>query len=165
MDSRNIVRTVSLRDFEVKVGDTRELVSLGSGLAETLWKIAFIREKKLSYSDLLASRHIKRWKTSPSIDMRRSITSLLKLPTIWRKHQEELRPLLISSTSCSELHREQQFPPEPMESLVPETAEIQPLRRRRRLYLYLIHQQRIMAKPILPVNCRMCPSKTWYYKL
>ena len=30
------MRTVSLRDFEVKVGDTRELVSLGSGLAETL---------------------------------------------------------------------------------------------------------------------------------
>ena len=36
MDSRNIVRTISLRDFEVKVGDTRELVSLVSGLAETL---------------------------------------------------------------------------------------------------------------------------------
>ena len=35
-----------------------------------------------------------------------------------------------------------------MESLVPETAEIQPLRRRGRPYLYLIHQQRIMAKPI-----------------
>ena len=30
------MRTVSLRDLEVKVGDTRELVSLGSGLAETL---------------------------------------------------------------------------------------------------------------------------------
>ena len=36
MDSRNIVRTVSLRDFEVKIGDTRELTSLRSGLVETL---------------------------------------------------------------------------------------------------------------------------------
>ena len=70
--------------------------------------------------------------------MRRSITSLLKLPTIWRKHQEELRSLLIPSTLCSELRREQQGPPEPMEISVPETAEIQPLRRRGRPYLYQI---------------------------
>ena len=34
------------------------------------------------------------------------------------KHQEELRSLLIPSTLCSELHREQQFPPEPMEILL-----------------------------------------------
>ena len=104
MDSRSIVRTVSLRNFKVRVEDIRELASLESSLVETLaGQIAFTREKKLSYTNLLASRHIKRGKASLSVDIRRSKTSLLKLPTIWRKYQEELRPRFIPSTLCSEL--------------------------------------------------------------
>ena len=54
--------------------------SLGSGLFETLGKILFIREKKLSNTNLLASRHIKREKGSLPVDVRPSKTSLFKLP-------------------------------------------------------------------------------------
>ena len=40
----------------------------------------FIREKKLSNTNLLASRRIKRKKASLPVDVRRSKMSLLKLP-------------------------------------------------------------------------------------
>ena len=43
--------------------------SLGSGLFETLGLIVFIREKKLSNTNLLASRHIKREKGSLPVDV------------------------------------------------------------------------------------------------
>ena len=56
--------------------------SLGSGLFETLGQILFIREKKLSNTNLLASRHIKREKGSLPVDVRPSKTSLVKLPNI-----------------------------------------------------------------------------------
>ena len=55
--------------------------SLGSGLVETLGQIVFKREKKPSNTSLLASRHIKREKASLLVDVRRSKTSLLKVPT------------------------------------------------------------------------------------
>ena len=55
-------------------------VSLGSGLVQTLGQIVFIREKKLSNANLLESRHIKEKKASLPVDVRRSKTSLLKLP-------------------------------------------------------------------------------------
>ena len=51
--------------------------SFGSGLVETLGLIVFIREKTLSNTNLLASRHIKREKASLPVDVRRSKTSLL----------------------------------------------------------------------------------------
>ena len=54
--------------------------SLGSGLVQTLGQIVFIREKKLSNTNLLESRHIKEKKASLPVDVRRSKTSLLKLP-------------------------------------------------------------------------------------
>ena len=54
--------------------------SLGSGLVETLGKIVLIREKKLSNTTLLASTHMKREKVSLLLEVRRSKTSLLKLP-------------------------------------------------------------------------------------
>ena len=57
--------------------------TLGSGLVQTLGLIIFIREKKLSNTDLLESRHIKREKASLSVDVCRSKTSLLKFPTIF----------------------------------------------------------------------------------
>ena len=44
-------------------------VSLGSGLVETLGLIVFIREKKLSNTNLLASRHMKREKASLPVDV------------------------------------------------------------------------------------------------
>ena len=56
--------------------------SLGSGLVQTLGQIVFIREKKLSNTNLLESRHIKEKKASLPLDVRRSKTSLLKLPII-----------------------------------------------------------------------------------
>ena len=53
--------------------------SLGSVLVETLGEILFIREKKLSNTNLLASRQIKREKASLPVDVCRSKTSLLIL--------------------------------------------------------------------------------------
>ena len=53
---------------------------MGSGLVQTLGQIVFIREKKLSNTNLLESRHIKEKKASLPVDVRRSKTSLLKLP-------------------------------------------------------------------------------------
>ena len=54
---------------------------LGSGLFETL----LIREKKLSDTNLLASRHIKRENGSLPVDVRPSKTSLLKLPIVFSR--------------------------------------------------------------------------------
>ena len=51
--------------------------SLGSGLVATLELIVFIREKKLSNTNLLALRHIKREKGSFPVDVHPSKTSLL----------------------------------------------------------------------------------------
>ena len=51
--------------------------SLGSGLVETLGLIVFMREKKLSNTNLLASRHIKREKGSLPVDLHPSKTSFL----------------------------------------------------------------------------------------
>ena len=42
--------------------------------------MVFIREKKLSNTNLLASRHMRREKASLPVDVRRSKTSLLKFP-------------------------------------------------------------------------------------
>ena len=56
--------------------------SLGNGLVETLGSIVFKREKKVSNTSLLASRHIKREKASLPVDVRGSKTSLLKLPNV-----------------------------------------------------------------------------------
>ena len=61
--------------FERRTSTGSEL--FGSGLVETLGLIVFIREKKLSNTNLLASRHIKREKASLPVDVRRSKTSLL----------------------------------------------------------------------------------------
>ena len=79
------------RERDVWVGSGL-FASLGSGLVQTLGQIVFIREKKLSNTNLLESRHIKEKKASLPVDVRRSKTSLLKLPTMycarvsWRKN-------------------------------------------------------------------------------
>ena len=56
---------------------SRLFASFGSGLVETLGLIVFIREKTLSNTNLLASRHIKREKALLPVDVRHSKTSLL----------------------------------------------------------------------------------------
>ena len=54
--------------------------SLGNGLVQTLCYIVFIREKKLSNTNVLASRHIYSEKASLPVDVCPSKTSLLKVP-------------------------------------------------------------------------------------
>ena len=54
--------------------------SLGSGLVETLGRIGFIREKKLSNTNLLESRHILRGeKTSLPVDVAQKLLYLNSL--------------------------------------------------------------------------------------
>ena len=64
--------------------------SLGSGLVETLGEIVFKREKKLSNTSLLASRNIKKEKASLLVDVRRSKTSLLKVPIVTSQFGDSL---------------------------------------------------------------------------
>ena len=75
-----IIESLSNSVFERRTSTGSGLfASLGSGLVQTLGQIVFIREKKLSNTNLLESRHIKEKKTSLPVDVRRSKTSLLKL--------------------------------------------------------------------------------------
>ena len=80
--------TLSLESLSNSVFERRTstgsglFASLGSGLVQTLGQIVFIREKKLSNTNLLESRHIKEKKASLPVDVRRSKTSLLKLPVV-----------------------------------------------------------------------------------
>ena len=53
---------------------------LGDGFAQIFSQIVSIRVKKLSNTNYIASRHITREKSSLPVDVRRSKTSLLKLP-------------------------------------------------------------------------------------
>ena len=55
--------------------------SLGSSLVETLVQIVFIREKKLSNTNLLELRHIKREKASLPFDVRRVSNSVFERRT------------------------------------------------------------------------------------
>jgi len=55
---------------------------LGSGLAQICRQIVSIRVKTVSKTNFIASRHIKREKALVWIDVRRSDTSMLKLPII-----------------------------------------------------------------------------------
>ena len=86
MDGTNIkIRTLSNSVFEGRTSTGSGLFSsLGSGLVETLRYIVFIREKTLSNTNLLASRHIIRGSASLPVDVRRLKTSLLKLPNVPR---------------------------------------------------------------------------------
>ena len=53
---------------------------LGGGFSYIFEQIVFVRVKTLGITNLLASRHFKREKASFPVDVRRSKTSLLKLP-------------------------------------------------------------------------------------
>ena len=63
--------------------------SLDDGFAQIFNQIVSIRVKKLSNTNFISSRHIKREKSSLPVDVRRSKTSLLKLPnvSIWREYK------------------------------------------------------------------------------
>ena len=52
------------------------------GFAQIFSQIASITVKKLRNTNFISSRHVKRENTSLPVDVRRSKTSLLKLPTI-----------------------------------------------------------------------------------
>ena len=76
-----LIESLSNSVFERRTSTGSGLfASLGSGLVQTLGQIVFIREKKLSNTNLLESRRIKEKKASLPVDVRRSKTSLLKLP-------------------------------------------------------------------------------------
>ena len=78
---RSLLGSLSNSVFELRTSTgSRLFASLGSGLVETLEWIVFIREKELSNTNLLESRHIYSEKASLPVDVRRSKTSLLKLP-------------------------------------------------------------------------------------
>ena len=51
------------------------------GFAQIFSQIASITVKKLRNTNFISSRHVKRENTSLPVDVRRSKTSLLKLPT------------------------------------------------------------------------------------
>ena len=89
VDGTNIkIRSLSNSVFEGRTSTGSGLFSsLGSGLVETLRYIVFIREKTLSNTNLLASRHIIRGSASLPVDVRRLKTSLLKLPNVPREVQ------------------------------------------------------------------------------
>ena len=59
--------------------------TLGSGWAQIFGQIVFIREKKLSDTNFLASRHIKEEKASLPVDVHRSKSCLLRVPMDNRK--------------------------------------------------------------------------------
>ena len=53
---------------------------LSAGFAEIFSQIFSIKVKKLSNTNFISSRHVKREKASLAVDVRRSRTLLLKLP-------------------------------------------------------------------------------------
>ena len=73
---------------------------LGDGFAQIFSQIVSIRVKKLSNTNYIASRHITREKSSLPVDVRRSKTSLLKLP-----NNKELTPLSRSLSPRPYNHR------------------------------------------------------------
>ena len=78
---RESMESLSNSVFERRTSTgSRLFASLGSGLVQTVGQIVFIREKKLSNTNLLESRHIKEKAAPLPVDVRRSKTSLLKLP-------------------------------------------------------------------------------------
>ena len=55
------------------------------GFAQIFSQIASITVKKLRNTNFISSRHVKRENTSLPVDVRRSKTSLLKLPSVFER--------------------------------------------------------------------------------
>ena len=69
--------------FEQRMSTGNGLFTLfGSDFEQILGQIASLRVKTLSNTNLVASRHIKRDKGSPPVDVRFLKTLLLKLPNL-----------------------------------------------------------------------------------
>ena len=67
--------------FERRTSTGSDLFSFfAGGFAQILSQIASITVKKLRNTNFISSRHVKRENTSLPVDVRRSKTSLLKLP-------------------------------------------------------------------------------------
>ena len=65
-----ILGSLSSSIFERRTSTGSELFALlGSGFVQTLGQMVFIREKELSNTNLVASRHIKREKASLPADV------------------------------------------------------------------------------------------------
>ena len=92
----NTIRSLSNGVFEWRTSTGSALFSFfDGGFAQIFSQIASITVKKLRNTNFISSRHVKRENTSLPVDVRRSKTSLLKLPNIWR-----IEPHGISAIKC-----------------------------------------------------------------
>ena len=79
--ARETLRSLSNNVFERRTSTGRGLFSFfDGGFAQIFSLIASITVKKLRNTNFISSRHVKRENTSLPVDVRRSKTSLLKLP-------------------------------------------------------------------------------------
>ena len=90
LKNRNIVLktigSLSSNVFERRTSTGSGLFSFfDGGFAQIFSQIASITVKKLRNANFISSRHVKRENTSLPVDVRRSKTSLLKLPTKLRE--------------------------------------------------------------------------------
>ena len=75
------IGSLSNNVFERRTSNGSGLFSFfDGGFAQILSQIASITVKKLRNTNFISSRHVKRENTSLPVDVRRSKTSLLKLP-------------------------------------------------------------------------------------
>ena len=78
---KGIIGSLSNNVFECRTSTGSGLFSFfDSGFAQIFSQIASITVKKLRNTNFISSRHVKRENTSLPVDVRRSKTSLLKLP-------------------------------------------------------------------------------------
>ena len=79
----NTLGSLSNNVFERRKSTGSGLFSFfDGGFAQIFSQIASITVKKLRNTNFISSRHVKRENTSLPVDVRRSKTSLLKLPTV-----------------------------------------------------------------------------------
>ena len=79
----NLLGSLSNNVFERRTSTGSDLFSFfDGGFAQIFSQIASIIVKKLRNTNFISSRHVKRENTSLPVDVRRSKTSLLKLPTV-----------------------------------------------------------------------------------
>ena len=78
-----IIGSLSNNVFERRMSTGSGLFSFfDGGFPQIFSQIASIKVKKLRNTNFISSRHVKRENTSLPVDVRRSKTSLLKLPNI-----------------------------------------------------------------------------------
>ena len=79
----NTLGSLSNNVFERRTSTGSGLFSFfDGGFAQIFSQIASITVKKLRNTNFISSRHVKRENTSLPVDVRRSKTSLLKLPNV-----------------------------------------------------------------------------------